>query len=93
MILLADAAVIAATSIVLGRNMLHYFTFLTLFEGGMLFLAGGTIEWGHMWFTKIKKEKDRSFDQHDKLKVRAATLITIGITLFLISYLLSYPFN
>jgi hypothetical protein len=92
-ILLADAAVIAATSILLGRNLLHYFTLLTLSEAGMLFLAGGAVEWGHTWFTRIKKEKRQSFDQHEKTKLRVATYIAVGTALFLVSYLLSYPLN
>lgn len=91
-ILLADAVVIAATSILLGRNLFHYFTLLTFLEAGMLFLAGGAVEWGHIWFTRIRKEK-QSFDQHEKTKLRAALYIAIGIMLFLISYILSYPLN
>ncbi|MGP8069751.1 MAG: hypothetical protein ACLP5V_07655 [Candidatus Bathyarchaeia archaeon] len=92
-ILLTDVAAIAATSILQDRNLFRYFTLLTFFEAAVFFLAGGAVEWGRTRFTSAEDERPQSFDQLDKKKLSAAAYITIGATLLLISYILSYPPN
>ena len=91
--LFADVVIIMTASFGLHRNLQHYFTFLTLLEGGLLFIAAGAVEWGHLFFTRIRKDARQPFDDSGSKRVSVASYLVIGAILFLISFLLSYPLS
>ncbi len=98
-ILFSDAAGLAADSLLLGRNMFHYFTLLTLAEAALLFLLAGVLDiGGSLSFSKLrdhmaKTEKGWSMQEHRRAQSRAAPLIVTGVILFVLSFVLAYPLD
>lgn len=98
-ILFSDAIGLGFDSIVLGRNLFHYFTLFTLAQAALLFLMGGAIDvGGSLSFSKVKAHVSKtesawSVEGHQKAQSRAAPLIMAGIILFVFSFALAYPLN
>lgn len=94
-----NAAALAIDSIVIGRNMFHYFTLFTLAEAALLFLVGGGLDiGGSLSFSRVmdyvsKREGSWTTGGHERAQSRAATFIVAGIILFLLSFALAYPLN
>jgi hypothetical protein len=94
-----NAAALAIDSIVIGRNMFHYFTLFTLAEAALLFLVGGGLDiGGSLSFSRVmdyvsKREGSWTTEGHERAQSRAAAFISAGIILFLLSFALAYPLN
>ena len=99
MILFSDAVGLGVDSILLGRNMFHYFTLFTLAQAALLFLAAGALDvTASLSFSKVrgrvtKTEKAWSVEGQRKAQSRAAPFIVTGIILFVLSFALAYPLN
>lgn len=99
LLLFADTIAIGIQSIVLSRNMSHYFTLLTMFEAALLFLIGGAIDvTGSITYRRIadrlnKTEENRKFNNYDQKQIRAIPYIATGIILLALSFVLAYPIN
>ena len=95
LVVLVDAIGIEITTIMVGRDLFHYFTFLTLVQAGLMFLVGGALDLGGSLsfarLTKAKKDKSWTFDRHEREQLRAAPYIATGIALLGISFILAYP--
>lgn len=99
LILLSDSVALALDSVLLSRNMFHYFTLFTLAQAGLLFFFGGAVDIaGSLSVTKVKdrvtkSEHDWSEESHRKAQSRAAPFIMTGVFLSIFSFVLAYPFN
>lgn len=98
-VLLSDAIALGIDSVVLGKNMFHYFTLFTLLEAAMLFLAGGGLDIGSsLSFRSVtdhvsKKESTWSVEGHRRTQYRTLALILSGIILLVLSFALAYPLD
>ena len=98
-VLLSDAIALGMESVLLGKNMFHYFTLFTLLEAAMLFLVGGGLDiGGSLSFRRVmdhvsKKESTWSVEGHRRTQSRALPLILSGIILLVLSFALAYPLN
>jgi hypothetical protein len=94
-----DTAAIGLDSLLLGRNMLHYFTLFTLVEAGIFFLLGGALDVsGSVTYNVLKHhgsktEPDWNVDHHRKSQIKAAPYVVTGLFLLIASFLLAYPLN
>jgi len=99
MIVFADAAGLAIPSIILYRNLFHYYTAVTLVESGLLFLVGGLMDIrGSISFRLTadrvsKVGKDWDVKAHKQAQLKAAPYILAGVQLLAISFILAYPLN
>lgn len=99
LILISDAVGLGMDSLILGRNMFHYFTLLTLVEAALLFLIGGALDvGGSLSFTKVmnyvgKTNTIWSADGHRRAQSKAAPIIVAGIFFLALSFALAYPLN
>jgi hypothetical protein len=98
-LLLSDAIALGIDSVLLGKNLFHYFTLFTLVEAAILFLVGGAMEFGgSLSFRRVmdyvsKTESAWSIEGHQKAQSRALPLIVAGIILLVLSFALAYPLN
>lgn len=97
-IMFADALGIAIISIVLSKNLLHYYTFLTLVQAALMFMVGGAIDLRESAFTRItnrfnKIENHLRYEKHKQIQAKAAPYIVTGAVLFILSFILAYPLN
>lgn len=99
LILFADTVGIAVPSIVLSRNLFHYFTLVVLVQAGLLFVIGGAVDFsGSLAYRRIadhatKTEKGWSFGHYKQKQARIAAYVVAGIVLVVISFALAYPLN
>lgn len=99
MILFGDAVGLAIPSIILYRNMFHYYTALTLVESAVLFVVGGLMDIsGSISFKSTishisKTGKAWDVKEHKQAQQKASPYIVTGILLFAISFILAYPLN
>ena len=97
--LLGDLVALGLDSLILGRNMFHFFTLLTLIEAALLFVIGGALDvGGSLSFHKMmhhvsKTEGEWSAEGHKSALSRAAPIILAGFILFVLSFALAYPLN
>jgi hypothetical protein len=97
--LLSDTIGSAVGSIILWRNMFHYFTLFTLVEAAVFFLIGGAVDiGGSLSFRRImdhvsKKEGAWSTEAHRQAQSRAFPFVVTGIILLVLSFILAYPLN
>ena len=97
--LFCDAIALSIDTVLLNKNMFHYFTLFTLTEAALLFLAGGALDiGGSLSFRRVmdhvaKKESSWTLDGHRKAQSRALPLIMTGVILLLLSFALAYPLN
>jgi hypothetical protein len=93
----ADALGITAISILLWRNLVHYYTLLTLLEAASLFLIAGAKDLaGSLAFTRVangtsQAKRTWTFDGHRRAQERAAPYVIAGILLLVLSFILAYP--
>ncbi len=99
LILLLDGAALGTGSLILLRNMFHFFTLMTLMESALLFLIGGAIDvGGSVSFHKLtnhvsKPERGWSTEGHRNAQSRAAPIVLAGVILLVLSFALAYPLN
>ncbi len=97
--LLGDMGALGIDSVILGRNMFHFFTLMTLMESALLFLMGGALDvGGSLSFHKMmghvsKSEKKWNADSHKIAQSRAVPIVLAGVVLFVLSFALAYPLN
>jgi hypothetical protein len=98
-LLFSNAVGLALDSLIVGRNMIHYYTLFTLAEAALLFLVGGAMDVrGSLSFSRVrdhvtKSEKAWSADAHRKAQSKAAPFIVGGLILLALSFALAYPLN
>jgi len=98
-ILFSDAVGLGLDSLILGRNMFHYYTLFTLAQAALLFLVGGAMDvTGSLSFSRFRdraktSEKHWSVDAHRKAQSRAAPFIVTGVILLVLSFALAYPLS
>jgi len=79
------------------KNLLHYYTLLTLLQAALLFLIGGAQDLsGSLAFTRIlgrisQTEKAWTLDGHRQAQEKAAPYVVTGIVLLCLSFVLAYP--
>ncbi len=99
LIVLLDAVALGLDSLILARNMFHFFTLMTLMESALLFLIGGAIDvGGSLSFHKLmshvsKAQSDWSPQGHRNAQSRTAPIVLAGVILFVLSFALAYPLN
>lgn len=99
LILISDALALALDSLILGRNMFHYFTLVTLGEAALLFIVGGALDvGGSLSFTKVmghmsKTNTTWNAEGHRKTQSKVVPIILAGILLLVLSFALAYPLN
>ncbi len=99
LILLLDGAALGIDSLILSRNMFHFFTLMMLMESSLLFLIGGAMDvGGSVSFQKLmnhvsKTESDWSTKGHRNAQSRAAPIVLAGVILLVLSFALAYPLN
>lgn len=98
-VLSANAIALTIDSLLLGHNMLHYFTLFTLGEAGILFLMGGALDVsGSVSYHVLKEHGSKAgpswnAEHHRRSQTRAAPLVATGLLLLATSFLLAYPLN
>jgi len=98
-LLVADLIGVALPSIVLYRNLFHYFTLVLLIEAGLLFLVGGAADFtGSLAYRRImdhgkSTETHWSFTHYTQKQVSVAAFVVAGGILLLLSFVLAYPLN
>ncbi len=99
LVLLMDGAALGIDSLILSRNMFHFFTLMMLMESALLFLIGGAVDvGGSVSFRKLmnhvsKTERDWSTEGHRNAQSRAAPTVLAGVILLVLSFALAYPLN
>lgn len=99
LLLFADIIGIALPSILLSRNLFHYFTPVLLGEAGLLFLMGGVADFsGSLAYRRIVDrargtEKSWSFTRYKQKQVSIAAFVVAAIILLVLSFALAYPLN
>ena len=95
--MIADAVGLELIAILLGRNVFHYYTLLTMVQAALLFLIGGGRDMsGSLAFTRILKrtnqtEKSWTLDDGRRAQEKATPLILAGIMLLCFTFILAYP--
>jgi len=99
-LLLADLVGVGFSSIVLYRNLFHYFTLVLLIEGGLLFLVGGAADFaGSLTYRRLMDHgkdnsgKSWSFTHYTQKQMSVAVYVVTGVILLLLSFALAYPLN
>jgi len=99
MIVFADAVGLGMPSIILHRNLFHYYTAVTLIETGLLFLLGGLMDISSSISFRLttdrvsKVKKGWDVKEHKQTQLTAASYIIAGLLLLAISLILAYPLN
>ena len=99
LLLFADIIGIALLSILLYRNLFHYFTLVLLGEAGLLFLMGGAADFsGSLTFRRLMDrargtQKSWSFTHYRQKQMSIAAFVVAAIVLLVLSFALAYPLN
>jgi hypothetical protein len=99
LLLLADLIGVALPSIVLYRNLFHYFTLVVLIEAGLLFLIGGAADFGgSLTYRRLADHgrgsgKKWSFTNYTQKQESVAAYVVAAVILLLVSFVLAYPLN